>query len=68
MAAVIGQHAPDRGVVEVDVEVGGDLPAVLDVEQGQGDVERLHLTKETEEEPTAEKRTSHSEEVGDVTR
>lgn len=46
LAAVAGHHAPHGRVVQVHVEVGGDLPAVLDVEQRQGDVERLHLQRD----------------------
>lgn len=42
-AAGARSHLSDQGVIEVHVEVGGDLPAVLDVEEGQDRVEGLHL-------------------------
>lgn len=45
LSAAAGHHGPDGRVVEIHVEVGGDLPAILDVKQRQGDVERLHLKK-----------------------
>lgn len=31
--AAAGHHGPDRRVVQIHVEVRGDLPAILDVEQ-----------------------------------
>lgn len=45
LTAAAGHHGPDGRVVEIHVEVRGDLPAILDVKQWQGDVERLHLKK-----------------------
>lgn len=43
LSAAAGHHGPDGRVVEIHMEVGGDLPAILDVKQRKGDVERLHL-------------------------
>lgn len=45
LTAAAGHHGPDGRVVEIHVEVWGDLPAILDVKQWQGDEERLHLKK-----------------------
>lgn len=50
LTAAAGHHGPDGRVVEIHVEVRGDLPAILDVKQWQGDVERLHLTKKEKKE------------------
>jgi len=43
IAAAIGQHAPDGRVIEVDVEVRGDLAALGHVEESQAHKEGLHL-------------------------
>ena len=39
----IGHHLPDGQVIQIHVEVRGDLPTVLNVKEGEGDVKRLHL-------------------------
>lgn len=46
LTVVTGHHAPDGRMVEVNVEVRGDLPAILDVEQWQGDIKRFYLEEQ----------------------
>lgn len=47
-AARTRRHLADQWVVEIHMEVGRYLSAVLDVEQGEDHVERLHLRADEE--------------------
>ena len=45
LVAVVRDHLPDEPVVEVHVEVGRDLPAVLHIEEREHHEEGLHLRR-----------------------